>query len=180
MAPGRVAVPAVGRAGVVAVAAGVVLGGVLLVGVVAVAVGVVLGGVRPAGVVAVAGMVVGGGVLPVGRAGPVVVGAGVAAVGVVGPAAAALGAAGAVPPTAGGDGLGRTTAAVTRAAVPASVATSQPRPGRTIVSVAAPTTAAAVNAARTSGRTEPDGPGQRRTIADGGLGTGGAPGHGWG
>ncbi|MEU8332348.1 hypothetical protein [Micromonospora sp. NPDC048839] len=167
MAPGRVAAPAVGRAGVVAVGRA---------GVVAVAAGVVLGGgVLPVGRA---------GVLPVGCAGPVVVGAGVVtgaavavAVGVVGPTAAGLGA---VPPTGGSVDLGRTTAAVTRAAVPASVATSQPRPGRTIVSVAAPTTAAAVNAARTSGRTEPDGPGQRRAIADGGLGATGAAGHGWG
>ncbi|MFG1838221.1 hypothetical protein ACGFH8_07270 [Micromonospora sp. NPDC049175] len=69
---------------------------------------------------------------------------------------------------------------MTTAATPASVATNQPRPGRTIVSVAAPTTAAAANATRTSGGAEPDGPGQRRAIADGGLGTAGVPGHAWG
>ncbi|MEU8180646.1 hypothetical protein AB0B85_22050 [Micromonospora sp. NPDC049044] len=119
----------------------------------------------------------------VGDAGAVVVGGGVLAV--VGAAAAGVTGApgaltGAVTPAGDGDVLDRATPAVTRAAVPTSVATSQPRPGRTVVSVVAPTTAAAANAASTSGRAGPDGPGQRRAIADGGRGTAGALGHGWG
>ncbi|MEU4472567.1 hypothetical protein [Micromonospora sp. NPDC023888] len=135
--------------------------------------------------VAVAGgMVLAGGVVALrgapGGAGVAAVAGVVVAVGVAGAPGAALGAAGGVTPAGGGDVRERTTPAVTRAAVPASVATSQPRPGRTIVSVAAPTIAAAVNAARTSGRAGPDGPGQRRSITDGGLGMAGAPGHGWG
>ncbi|WP_422740907.1 hypothetical protein ACN263_29430 [Micromonospora sp. WMMD729] len=68
------------------------------------------------------------------------------------------------------DGLARTTAATASAALPATTATSQPSPGRTIVIVDAPRMAAAASAARTSGREAPDGPGQRRSMSDGGRG----------